>query len=446
MSIQLTSTSTPAPARHAAEGARKHEASRAGASGSEGTAAQGARDGFLSLLAAFGAEEEADGGVGLELVLGVGEGASVLPATDPAAKASGEAAAMTPLAVVTPGSAATSEVPAWLLAGQMLQGRATEATAVPDAPSQTVGANVDPGAGLDGARSAGRGLRAGAGVQVSAVGKEAARFAALEATRQAPGLAVAQMAQADDGQPGLRLGQAVGLAPLGGAGTADAVTGRGAGRSEFAGMVAQELASASGGVMAAAGATGQQTSGDAARQQRQEEPSVAVDGASAVGDAGLGMPGVPGVMASEGAVSGEAAGAHSPEARIAEQVRYWISDNVQNAELTLDPWGTPVEVAISLAGNEARVDFRTDVQDVRRLLEGSVTHLRELLRGEGLVLSGVSVGASGADAQGAREREPSAARPVVRRATVSVPAAASGGPAGARALSATSGRVVDMFV
>ena len=82
-----------------------------------------------------------------------------------------------------------------------------------------------------------------------------------------------------------------------------------------------------------------------------------------------------------------------PEMQVAEQVSYWISQDIQNAELTLDGLGKdPVEVSIRMHGNEAQVSFRTDELQTRDLLQGAASHLKELLQSEGLVLSGVSVG------------------------------------------------------
>lgn len=134
----------------------------------------------------------------------------------------------------------------------------------------------------------------------------------------------------------------------------------------------------------------------------------------------------------------------SPELMVAEQVKYWISNNVQNAEITLDDLGqSPVEVSISLHGLEARVEFRTDQTEVRQILEGAASHLKELLRNEGMVLSGVFVGSSGPDGrQGSQERKP---RPQnVQQASVVVPepVAASGGLRPGQ----MSGRAIDLFV
>jgi flagellar hook-length control protein FliK len=94
----------------------------------------------------------------------------------------------------------------------------------------------------------------------------------------------------------------------------------------------------------------------------------------------------------------------SPDVYVAEKVAYWISNDVQNAEMKLDGIGlNPVEVSIRMHGNEAHVAFRTDELQARAALENATTHLKELLQREGLVLTGVSVGTAGTGDSGDRE-------------------------------------------
>ena len=81
---------------------------------------------------------------------------------------------------------------------------------------------------------------------------------------------------------------------------------------------------------------------------------------------------------------------------VTEQASYWVSENLQNAELTVTHEGMPVEVSVSLSGKEAHVAFRSDESQTRDLLDASQDQLRDMLGNEGLVLSGVSVGESGA--------------------------------------------------
>lgn len=105
------------------------------------------------------------------------------------------------------------------------------------------------------------------------------------------------------------------------------------------------------------------------------EPSFAVDSAS----------GAPGFeeLAQTGA-----------EELLAEQVTYWANQKTQNAELTLNRDGQPLAVSVALSGNEAHVTFRSDQEHTREMLDQSMAQLSELLRGEGLVLSGMTVGTS----------------------------------------------------
>ena len=110
-----------------------------------------------------------------------------------------------------------------------------------------------------------------------------------------------------------------------------------------------------------------------------------------------------------------------PEVQVAEQVQFWISQDVQSAEMQLDGLGEkPVEVSITLHGNEAHVAFRSDELLARGVLEGAETHLREMLGREGVVLTGMSVGTSsgnGTDDGGRQsrqgERRQAAVMPVV---------------------------------
>jgi flagellar hook-length control protein FliK len=82
------------------------------------------------------------------------------------------------------------------------------------------------------------------------------------------------------------------------------------------------------------------------------------------------------------------------EEQLAEQVTYWANQNTQNAELTLDRDGQSLAVSVALSGNEAHVTFRSDQEHTREMLDQSMAQLSDLLRGEGLVLSGMTVGTS----------------------------------------------------
>lgn len=128
-------------------------------------------------------------------------------------------------------------------------------------------------------------------------------------------------------------------------------------------------------------------------------------GSTAVGQAWA-EPGSPGVADASGALAaGQTA---SPEEALAEQVTYWLGENLKNAELTVEHAGQPVEVRVSLTGNEAHIAFRSDQAQTRELLAERMDQLRELLRGEGLVLSGATVdtGASGQPGDQGRRNAP----------------------------------------
>jgi flagellar hook-length control protein FliK len=152
-----------------------------------------------------------------------------------------------------------------------------------------------------------------------------------------------------------------------------------------------------------------------------------------------------GVSAPEFSQSGVSASAPVPEMQVAEQVTYWVSQNVQNAELTLDGLGhVPVEVSISVQGKEAQITFRTDEAATRSVLEGASAHLKDMLQREGMVLTGVSVGSSGSGDASAGERR---SRQSARQAWVaSQPVTAAPVQEVSRRMSGVAGRSVDLFV
>jgi flagellar hook-length control protein FliK len=131
------------------------------------------------------------------------------------------------------------------------------------------------------------------------------------------------------------------------------------------------------------------------RQQERSSPK------SAWGQSGVGVEGIFGqtVSGNKGARNDFEVtdpSAVVPDTKIAETVSYWVTHGVQSAELKLDGFGgDPVEVSISLNGDQAHIEFRTDQVDVRQALEGATTQLKEMLSSEGLQLTGVWVGASG---------------------------------------------------
>ncbi len=130
---------------------------------------------------------------------------------------------------------------------------------------------------------------------------------------------------------------------------------------------------------------------------------------------------------------------------VAEKVAYWISNDIQNAEMKLDGIGEmPVEVSIRMQGNEAHIAFRSDELQARAALENASLHLKDALQREGLVLSGVSVGTAGAGDAGEQERNRS--RQGARQSgVVSVQPAQADRISGA-GRGRTSGGALDLFV
>ena len=131
------------------------------------------------------------------------------------------------------------------------------------------------------------------------------------------------------------------------------------------------------------------------------------------------------------------------ELYVAEQVKYWISNDVKNAEMRLDGIGNnPVEVSISMQGNEARVAFRSDEAQARDVLEAASSHLKDLLQREGLVLSGVSVGTTGSGNAGSQQRREQQGARQAREVAAAQSVASQAAVSGSRA----SGRALDLFV
>ena len=130
------------------------------------------------------------------------------------------------------------------------------------------------------------------------------------------------------------------------------------------------------------------------------------------------------------------------ESKVADTVNYWMAQGVQNAALKLDGLGSePVEVNISLKGREAHIGFRTDQPEIRQILEGALSQLKDLLASEGLLLSGVSVGSSGQNGKGTPERRPP---PSAQHARIAMQDVGLGEHN--RGVSQTVGRAVDIFV
>jgi hypothetical protein len=138
----------------------------------------------------------------------------------------------------------------------------------------------------------------------------------------------------------------------------------------------------------------------------------------------------------------EASAAVVPDTAIAETVSYWVTHGVQNAEMTLEGFGDEaVEVSISLQGDQALVDFRTDQPEVRLALEAANGELRELLANEGLQLAGLTIGASASKQSSEQGGQPAQqGKVLVERAE---PAALS---VAAHSVNPSVGRSLDVFV
>jgi hypothetical protein len=131
------------------------------------------------------------------------------------------------------------------------------------------------------------------------------------------------------------------------------------------------------------------------------------------------------------------------QTQVADKVSYWVTQGTQNAELKLDGFGAePVEVSILLKGGEAHVGFRSDQPEVRQMLEGALSQLKDALEREGVPLAGVTVGGSGANGSG-RQQEPRQGSNANRGSADGVPTASE--PRILRA-STSVGRSLDIFV
>ena len=137
--------------------------------------------------------------------------------------------------------------------------------------------------------------------------------------------------------------------------------------------------------------------------------------------------------------------ASTPDA-ITEQMAYWATDHLQNAELTLAHDGQPVEVHVSLDGQQAHVAFRSDQSETRALLDAGTGQLRDLLGQEGLVLSGMSVGSSSSRAQSDAPPRPAPGRSAARQAAVAIEGETTAATRPPARASVPSERKVDLFV
>ena len=150
--------------------------------------------------------------------------------------------------------------------------------------------------------------------------------------------------------------------------------------------------------------------------------AVAIGGA--MGAAGGGMQGGGQNSSDLGQnLSGQESAPAEREQEVSEQVAFWVHQKVQNASLSIQHEGKPIQVQVQLNGQEAHVRFAADDEQARQLLADGQSQLRELLEAQGLNLSGVSVDAGGAHQQGAGGQSDDGQRAQARSARVAVNAA-----------------------
>lgn len=106
--------------------------------------------------------------------------------------------------------------------------------------------------------------------------------------------------------------------------------------------------------------------------------------------------------------AGQAASAQD----LSEQIGYWIGNEIQSAHVRIDQDAQdPVQISVSLQGDEAHVRFQVESPEIRRVLESTTTDLRDLLRSQGLELAGVSIDAAGTPASDSGARDADSGNP-----------------------------------
>jgi hypothetical protein len=104
-----------------------------------------------------------------------------------------------------------------------------------------------------------------------------------------------------------------------------------------------------------------------------------------------------------------------------------------------------VEVSISLANDQAQVQFMTDQPQTQQVLQNSASQLRDLLAAHGLQLTALSVGSQGTQREGRQRfaRDPAVG---VQTARVGVAAVDTVVSAVRRPTGAQVGQSLDLFV
>ena len=445
---------TSSPPQHgtsATQGARATRGS-AKAAGADSAGAQSPQDAFAALLAALGGDDgllAQEGGLPLADDEGTGADASGL-AQDPAGllgqspQQPWNAAAVAQAAAQAAGGNGGAGQ-----GGAPLQAAAAAWNAVAALGAQAPDSLVAQTASIDKAADLTQAVDNPPGLAGSVPSKGAtARWMGWNAAVAASGTAGAQAAPAHatvvpDKKAGVDLLAAA--APVGPATVAQPGTERrdmlpGAGMERLAAMPGDPAAALVAGLQDAASASseGRQSSAreGGAGEGGAQPAHASVGGAEQVFEPGALMPDGSGVAAD--------ATQQAADEQMAEQVAFWINQNNQSAEMTLDRDGQPVQVRVSVSGNEAHVVFRSDQVQTREALDASMAQLRELLQNQGLVLAGATVDSS---ASGGGQREPGqrqGGQP--GRAQVAVPGV-EGAVGGARATAQQQGRGgLDVFV
>lgn len=195
-------------------------------------------------------------------------------------------------------------------------------------------------------------------------------------------------------------------------------------------------------------------------------------GAAQASGQGSGVPGGgPGASLSvgEAGAAGTASGDHADDAHTGEQdgqgsdasdaaaeteaegnqISHWGTQNLRHASLRVGQAGEDaIDIQLSVKGQEAQIDFRTDNAEARASLENSADEsLSELLQRSGIQLAGVSVGSQGqASGRNASSGDPGAPR--AARSPSAVAGAAEQQPTMPRSapLRADGSRPLDLFV
>jgi len=150
--------------------------------------------------------------------------------------------------------------------------------------------------------------------------------------------------------------------------------------------------------------------------------AAASQGDAAISAVGAGAGGTADTAADAGSVDAAMTDAAAPDAvlaqaddnwadQLSEQVAFWVQQKTQRAEMTIDRQGRPVQVQVTITGNEAHVTFRSSEQQTRDMLDAGTAQLREMLEQQGLNLASVTVQSGDAGGQGSASRQDSQGRP-----------------------------------